>query len=161
MGYGLRLRGGYDLVRVTQIEQQEMKSRLEDYLEVIYHLIHDKGYANTVDIAENLRVKPPTVSSMLQRLAAKDYLVHESYRGIRLTDKGVKVAKSVIARHSIISELLLMLGVENEVAYQDTEGIEHHVQPVTIRRIEGLVDFLRENPKLLRAIRSHIEGRDR
>jgi Mn-dependent DtxR family transcriptional regulator len=132
-------------------------SRLEDYLEVIYHLVQDKGYANTVDIAENLRVKPPTVSSMLQRLAAKDYLVHERYRGIRLTDRGARVAKSVIARHSIVSELLLMLGVEDEVAYQDTEGMEHHIQPATIRKIEGLVDFLRKNPKLLLAIRDHIE----
>ena len=148
---------GDKLARVTQTEQQEEMSRLEDYLEVIYHLIHDKGYAYTVDIAENLRVKPPTVSSMLQRLAAKDYLVHERYRGIRLTDRGARIARSVIARHSIVSELLLMLGVEAEVAYQDTEGIEHHIQPATIRKIEGLVDFLRKNPKLLRAIRDHIE----
>ena len=132
-------------------------SRLEDYLEVIYHLIHDKGYANTVEIAENLRVKPASVSSMLQRLAAKEYLMHERYRGIKLTDKGVKVAKSVIARHSIVAELLSMLGVEDKVAYQDTEGIEHHIQPTTIRKIEGLVDFLRKNPKLLLAIRNHIE----
>jgi Mn-dependent DtxR family transcriptional regulator len=145
------------LARVTQTEQQEEMSRLEDYLEAIYHLIHDKGYANTVDIAESLRVKPPTVSSMLQRLAAKDYLVHERYRGIRLTDKGVKVAKSVIARHSIVSELLSMLGVEDKVAYQDTEGIEHHIQPATIHKIEGLVDFLRKNPKILHTIRDHIE----
>ena len=145
------------MARVTQTEQQEEMSRLEDYLEVIYHLIQDKGYASTVAIAESLRVKPPTVSSMLQRLAAKDYLVHERYRGIKLTDKGARIAKSVIARHSIVSELLLMLGVEDEVAYQDTEGIEHHLQPVTIRKIEGLVDFLRKNPKLLRAIRNHIE----
>jgi Mn-dependent DtxR family transcriptional regulator len=148
---------GNKLVRVTQTEQQEEVSRLEDYLEAIYHLIHDKGYANTIDIAENLRVKPPTVSSMLRRLAAKDYLVHERYRGIRLTDKGAKVARSVIARHSIVSELLSMLGVEDKAAYQDTEGIEHHIQPVTIRKIEGLVDFLRENPKILHAIRHHIE----
>ncbi|MDA4124559.1 MAG: transcriptional regulator MntR [Thaumarchaeota archaeon] len=146
------------MARVTQTEQQEAHSRLEDYLEVIYHLIHDKGYANTVDIAERLGVKPPTVSSMLQRLASREYLVHEPYRGIRLTDKGVRIAKSVIKRHSIISELLLMLGVEDDVAYQDTEGIEHHIQPVTISRIEGLVDFLRKDPKLVRAIRDHIEG---
>ena len=145
------------MARVTQMGQQEEMSRLEDYLEVIYHLIQDKGYASTVAIAESLRVKPPTVSSMLQRLAAKDYLVHERYRGIKLTDKGARIAKSVIARHSIVSELLLMLGVEDEVAYQDTEGIEHHLQPVTIRKVEGLVDFLRKNPKLLRAIRNHIK----
>ena len=142
---------------VTRTEQQEEMSRLEDYLEVIYHLIHDKGYANTVEIAENLRVRPASVSSMLQRLAAKEYLVHERYRGIKLTDKGEKVAKSVIVRHSIVAELLSMLGVEDKVAYQDTEGIEHHIQPATIRKIEGLVDFLRKNPKLLLAVRNHIE----
>ncbi len=145
------------MARASQIEQQEEMSRLEDYLEVIYHLIHDKGYASTVEIAEKLGVKPPTVSSMLQRLAARDYLVHERYRGIRLTEKGEKIARSVIARHSMISELLVMLGVEDKVAYQDTEGIEHHLQPVTISKIKGLVDFLRKNPKLLRAIRNHIE----
>ena len=143
--------------RATPIERQEEMSRLEDYLEVIYHLIHDKGYASTVDIAESLRVKPPTVSSMLQRLAAKAYLVHEPYRGMRLTEKGEHVARSVIARHKTISEFLAMLGVDSRVAYQDTEGIEHHLQPETIRRIEGLVDFLRNNPNLLRSIREHIE----
>jgi len=142
---------------VDQIEQQEEMSRLEDYLEVIYHLIHEKGYASTVAIAESLRVRPPTVSSMLQRLAAKDYLVHEPYRGMRLTEKGAKVAKSVISRHAIVSELLTMLGVDENVAYQDTEGIEHHIQPVTIKKIEGLVGFLRKNPKVLRAIREHTE----
>jgi len=149
--------GGNGLARAAQIEQQEEMTRLEDYLEVIYHLTHDKGYASTVEIAEKLGVKSPTVSSMLQRLAARDYLVHERYRGIRLTEKGEKVGKSVIARHSIISELLLMLGVEDKVAYQDTEGIEHHLQPTTIKRIRGLVDFLRKDPKLLRTIRENME----
>jgi Mn-dependent DtxR family transcriptional regulator len=138
------------------MEQQETP-RLEDYLEVIYHLIHDRGYATTVDIADSLRVKPPTVSGMLQKLDAKGYLVHEPYRGMRLTVKGEKIARSVIARHEIISEFLAQLGVEKNVAYQDTEGIEHHIQPITIYRIERLVDYLRKNPKRLRAIRDHIE----
>jgi len=149
--------GGDGVARATRIEQQEGMTRLEDYLEVIYHLIHDKGYASTVDIAESLQVKPPTVSSMLQRLAAKDYLVHEPYRGMRLTEKGEKIARSVIARHNTVSEFLSMLGVNETVAYQDTEGIEHHLQPETIRRIEGLVDFLRKDPKLQSAIRAYIE----
>jgi Mn-dependent DtxR family transcriptional regulator len=144
------------LPRTAQVNPKET-SRLEDYLETIYHLVHDKGYASTVEIAESLQVKPPTVSIMLQRLDSRGYLVHEPYRGMKLTDKGEKVAKSVIARHEVISELLRMLGVEEKVAYEDTEGIEHHVQPVTMYAIEGLVDFLRKNPTQLRAIRDHIE----
>jgi Mn-dependent DtxR family transcriptional regulator len=131
--------------------------RLEDYLEAIYHLIHDKGYASTVDISDRLEVKPPTVSNMVQKLAKRGYLVHEPYRGMRLTEKGEKIAKSVISRHSIVSEFLSMIGVEDRVAYEDTEGIEHHVQPITIYKLERVVEFLKKNPNYLRALREYTE----
>lgn len=132
--------------------------RLEDYLEAIYHLIHDKGYATTVDISEKLQVKPPTVSSMLQKLSARGYLIHEPYRGMRLTEKGEKVAKSVIRRHGTIEELLSILGVKKEVAYTDAEGAEHNLQPATVERLGRLVKFLKDNPALLEKIRDAIDN---
>ena len=146
------------MTRTAQGDQQGKKtSRLEDYLEAIYHLVHDKGYASTMDIADSLHVKPPTVSSMLQKLRYERLpRARATYRGMKLTAKGEKIAKSVIARHEIILEFLAMLGVEENVAYEDTEGIEHHIQPVTIYTIERLVDFLRKNPEHLRAIRDHV-----
>jgi Mn-dependent DtxR family transcriptional regulator len=144
------------LTRTARDEQHDT-SRLEDYLEAIYHLVQDKGYASTVDIADSLHVKSPSVSSMLQKLHSRGYLVHEPYRGMKLTAEGEKIAKSVIARHEIILEFLAMLGVEKAVAYEDTEGIEHHIQPVTIYTLERLVDFLRKNPEQLRAIRDYVE----
>jgi Mn-dependent DtxR family transcriptional regulator len=125
------------------------KTRLEDYLEAIYHLSKEKGYVSTVDVSTNLSVKPSTVSGMVGRLAKDGYLVHERYRGMRLTDSGSRVARSVIRRHEIIEELLSMLGVSKKVAYEDAEGIEHHVQPVTIEKLERLVVFLRKNPAYL------------
>ncbi|TLY17768.1 MAG: transcriptional regulator, partial [Thaumarchaeota archaeon] len=48
-------------------------------------------------------------------------------------------------------------GVSDDVAYEDTEGIEHHVQPTTIRRIERLAEYLRQNPESLKSIRKFIE----
>ncbi len=132
--------------------------RLEDYLEIIYHLFEEKGYASVVDISDGLEVKPPTVTSMVQKLAKKGYLIHEPYRGMRLTDEGERLARSVISRHKVISEFLSMIGVGDRVAYEDTEGIEHHIQPVTFRKIERLVDFLRKNPEQLRAIRKYVDG---
>lgn len=143
------------MARTAQLKRET--PRLEDYLEAIYHLIHDKGYASTIDISDTLQVKPPTVSSMIQKLANRDYLVREPYRGMRLTAKGERVARSVIERHNVVSELLSMIGVEKRVAHQDTEGIEHHIQPVTIYRIERLVEFLRKNPDLLSEIRDYID----
>jgi Mn-dependent DtxR family transcriptional regulator len=132
--------------------------RLEDYLEAIYSLFEEKGYASTVDISDRLQVRPPTVTSMVQKLAKKGYLTHEPYRGMRLTDRGEKLAKSVVSRHQVISEFLSMIGVGRRVAYQDTEGIEHHIQPVTFRKIERLVEFLRKNPDYLRAVREYVDG---
>lgn len=133
--------------------------RLEDYLEAIFHLIHDKGYASTVEISEKLRVKPPTVSNMLQKLDAGGYLVREPYRGMRLTKKGEDVARSVVRRHGTIEELLYMLGVDRSVAYLDAEGAEHNLQPSTIERLGRLVKFLKNNPTVLDEIRNAIDSR--
>jgi Mn-dependent DtxR family transcriptional regulator len=134
-------------------------SRLEDYLEAIYNLNEEKGYVSAADISDRLGVKPPTVSNMVVNLARKGYLEHERYRGMRLTSSGEKIARSVIKRHQVISEFISMLGVDDQTAYVDTEGIEHHVHPSTLRRLERLADYLRENPQTLRAIQKFIEER--
>ncbi len=143
------------MARSIQLKRET--PRVEDYLEAIYHQIHDKGYATTVDLSDQLRVKPPTVSIMLRKLARDGYLVHEPYRGMRLTEKGERIARSVISRHSVVYEFLSMIGVEAAKAYQDAEGIEHHVQPVTVHRIEGLVEFFRKNPQVLERLTNEVE----
>ncbi len=132
-------------------------SRREDYLEAIYNLNEEKGYVSAADISDRLGVKPPTVSNMVVNLAKDGYLEHERYRGMRLTASGEKIARSVIKRHQVISEFISMLGVDDQTAYVDTEGIEHHVHPSTLRRLERLADYLRENPQALRAIQKFIE----
>jgi len=142
---------------VTLLQSKRDISRLEDYLEAIYNLNEEKGYVSAADISDRLGVKPPTVSSMVVNLAKKGYLEHERYRGMRLTPSGEKVAKSVIKRHQVISGLISMLGVDDRTAYVDTEGIEHHVHPSTLRRFERLAEYLRENPQTLRAIREFVE----
>ncbi|MDG6938763.1 MAG: transcriptional regulator MntR [Nitrososphaerota archaeon] len=132
-------------------------SRLEDYLEAIYNLNSEKGYVNAADVSEKLGVRPPTVSSMVRNLTRKGFLEHERYRGMSLTPAGEKVAKSVIKRHRVISGFISMLGVDEQTAYVDTEGIEHHVHPSTLRRLERLAEYLRENPQTLRAIQDFVE----
>ena len=148
----MRLRG-----LAASLQAKRDISRLEDYLEAIYNLNVEKGYVSAADLSERLAVKPPTVSNMVKNLADKGYLEHERYRGMRLTAAGERVARSVIKRHQIISELITMLGVDDQTAYIDTEGIEHHLHPSTLRRFERLAEYLRENPQTLKAIRSFVE----
>ena len=140
----------------SRLQTQET-SRSEDYLEAVYHLIQEKGYATTVDISDRLQLKPPTVSHMIAKLASKGYLAHVPYRGMKLTSMVEKVARSVIIRHEIISEFRSMTGADRDVAYEDTEGTEHHLQPISIYKIEMLVEYLRENPRQLAEIRDYAE----
>ncbi len=137
---------------------KEETARSEDYLEAVYHLVRERGYATISDISSRLDVKPPTVSDMVSKLTAKGYLRHERYRGMTLTKEGEKLAKSVIKRHSVIAEFLDMLGVDDTVGYEDTEGIEHHLHPATLRRIEKMASYFRKNPKALKALRGYIES---
>lgn len=141
----------------AQAQSRRDVSRLEDYLEAIYNLREEKGYVSAADLSARLGVKPPTVSSMVANLVKKGYLEHERYRGMRLTASGDKVARSVIKRHQVISDLLSMLGVDDRTAYVDTEGIEHHVHPATVRKMEKLAEYLRGNPKTLADLRDSLE----
>jgi len=136
----------------------EETPRSEDYLEAVYHLIQDKGYATTSDISTVLKVKPPTVSNMIGKLASRGYLEYKRYHGMKLTPKGERVAKSVVRRHLVIAEFMSMLGVDDATAFEDTEGIEHHVHPTTIRRLERLAEYLRIHPAALGTIRRYVDS---
>lgn len=61
---------------------------MEDYIEQIYLLIDEKGYARVSDIAEALSVHPSSVTKMVQKLDKDEYLIYEKYRGLVLTTKG-------------------------------------------------------------------------
>ena len=121
-------------------------TRVEDYIEVVYDLIQQKGYARSSDIAERLTVKSPSVTHMLQKLNGMGLIVYERYRGLTLTDKGEEMARFMRHKHATIVEFLQILGVEEKTAKMDAEGIEHHVHKVTIRRIEHLVKFVNTHP---------------
>ncbi|WP_017726989.1 transcriptional regulator MntR [Halalkalibacterium ligniniphilum] len=126
---------------------------MEDYLERIYILIEEKGYARVSDIAEALEVHPSSVTKMVQKLDKSDYLVYERYRGLVLTSKGKKVGKRLVYRHELLEDFLKIIGVDAEYIYQDVEGIEHHLSWDAIDRIGDLVQFFQEDGRRIEALR--------
>src|SRR3712207_695233 len=82
-------------------KKSECTYRMEDYLEIIYELVQHKGYATLVDVAEYLNVRPPSVTTMMRRLDQSGLLNYEKYRGIKLTERGMDVAK-IIDRKSVV-----------------------------------------------------------
>lgn len=98
---------------------------MEDYLERIYELMQEKGYARVSDIASSLDVQPPSVTRMIQKLDEENFVHYEKYRGIVLTAKGEEIGRKIKDRHSALEEFLQILGVEDPaVIHRDVEGIE-------------------------------------
>ena len=129
-------------------------TREEDYLEVIAELVELKGYATALDISRFMNVSPPSVTKMLQKLDEKKYLEYEKYHGINLTNKGKQVADSIRRRHSTLLEFFEILNVGKEIANRDTEGLEHHLNPKTIRQLKKYITFLKSNPKIIKQFRN-------
>ncbi|AIQ64783.1 manganese transport transcriptional regulator [Paenibacillus stellifer] len=125
---------------------------MEDYLERIYKLIDEKGYARVSDIAEGLEVHPSSVTKMIQKLDKDEYLIYEKYRGLVLTTKGKRVGKRLVDRHQLLEEFLAMIGVQEQNIYRDVEGIEHHLSWDSITCIETLVEFFRRDEARLKAL---------
>jgi DtxR family manganese transport transcriptional regulator len=69
---------------------------------------------------------------MLARLAVDGLVSRKPYRGVFLTEAGRKVADESRARHRVVEDFLRSLGVSEEVARIDAEGIEHHVSAETL-----------------------------
>ena len=123
--------------------------RREDYLEIISELVGLKGYATTLDISRHMNVSPPSVTKMLQKLDKDGYLEYEKYHGINLTSKGNQVAEAIRQKHSTLLEIFEILGIKKDIANQDVEGMEHYLNPKTIKRLRKFLVFLKSNPKII------------
>ncbi len=127
---------------------------MEDYIEQIYILIEEKGYARVSDIAENLSVHPSSVTKMVQKLDQEKYLIYEKYRGLVLTPTGKKIGKRLVYRHELLEKMLRLIGVAEENIYRDVEGIEHHLSWNSIDRIGDLVEYFEGSPQRVEDLRA-------
>ena len=132
-----------------QSVRNEHSTRMEDYLEVIAELVELKGYATTLDVSRYMNVSAPSVTKMLKRLDENGFLEYEKYHGINLTQKGSQIAETIRQKHGILVEFFEILGIGHDTANQDAEGVEHHLNPKTIKQLRKFITFLKSNPKVL------------
>lgn len=111
----------------------------EDYVEAIALLIGAAGEARVVDLARCLGVSHVTVVRTVARLQRDKLVTARPYRSIFLTETGQRLADKCRRRHEVVVRFLTSLGVSEEAANADAEGIEHHVGPETLAAFERYV----------------------
>ncbi|MBS1061880.1 manganese-binding transcriptional regulator MntR [Gluconobacter wancherniae] len=113
------------------------KVLVEDYVELISDLLSEGNEARQVDIAGRLGVSQPTVAKMLSRLSTEGFVIQKPYRGVFLTPAGQEMADKARLRHQVVEAFLLALGVSEDNARIDAEGLEHYVGFETLQAFEA------------------------
>ena len=125
--------------RFFQVRYARNTEVAEDYTEMIADLISENGEARSVDLAERFGVTSPTVNSIIRRLVREGLVESKPYRSIFLTKAGKVLASFCKKRHEIVYKFLLAIGVNDEVAKIDAEGLEHHVSKETLKVFEDFI----------------------
>ena len=131
-----------EIVKAVELSESE-----EGYVETIYSLIREHGYARVADIAITLNVKPPSVTNMLQKLDEQKFVTYTRYRGVTLTQKGKSLAETLERRHQALKKFLIMIGVSEENAEKNACEIEHKINRETAEKLTKFVEFVQSAPR--------------
>ena len=116
-----------------------IKESAEDYLEAIFTIKKSKGSVRSIDVANELNVSKPSVSVAMKNFREEGYVTVDEGGFLDLTEKGLIIATKVYERHLIIAKALMLLGVSESVAYEDSCKIEHCISNESFERLK---DFL-------------------
>ncbi len=112
------------------------------YLETILVLSKKMGAVRSIDISEHMGVSKPSVSRAIGLLREGGYIAVDSDGYITLTQSGKDRSEKIYSRHNVITEALIMLGVDAETAAEDACRIEHHISD---RSVEAISKFLKRD----------------
>ena len=109
---------------------------IENYLETIYILSQQQNEVHAIDICSYLSYSRPTVSIVLRQMRENGLVTVDEDNHIHLTEEGKHIAIHIYERHTILSQLLMSLGVSKEVALHDACKIEHDLSDETFDAIK-------------------------
>ena len=113
-----------------KINYSNLMKRLEsqeDYLEKILQLSQEKGVVHAIDIARGLSFSKPSVSIAMNKLKEANYIEINPKGEITLTPSGLTIAEKTLEKHTILTRMLVSLGVDEETAKEDACRMEHDI----------------------------------
>lgn len=112
----------------------------ENYLETILMLSKKQPYVRSIDIANELNFSKPSVSVAMKNLRSSGHILVDDAGHITLTESGLTVAESIFERHKVLSNMLIRLGVDPEVASEDACRIEHVISKESFEAIKTHIE---------------------
>ena len=122
----------------------KIQESAENYLEAILILNKRNGEVHAIDIAAELEFSKPSVSVAMKNLRQKNQITVTDSGFIYLTDSGKEIAEMIYERHRILSELLISLGVPEDIATQDACRIEHVISAESFDAVKKAIRRCRE-----------------
>ena len=115
----------------------KIQESAENYLETILMLKEEKGAVRSIDIARKMDFSKPSISRAMSLLRENGYITMDKEGWLELTDAGRAIAEQVYERHRLLSQWLIALGVEPQVAREDACKIEHDISSQTFECIRA------------------------
>ncbi|MBQ1236593.1 MAG: metal-dependent transcriptional regulator [Oscillospiraceae bacterium] len=111
------------------------------YLETIYVLSKEKNFVRSIDVGEHMGYSKPSVSRAVSTLKKDGYITVGEDGGLQLTEKGLEVAQAMYERHTVLTKLLMGLGVEESVASEDACRMEHVLSEESFAAIKAHMEM--------------------
>ena len=116
------------------------------YLEALYVLSLESDLVRAIDIGDYLGYSKPSVSRALLLLKEEGYVTKDERGFLHLTEKGKQIAESVYDRHTVFTDLFMMMGVDEETANKDACRVEHYIGDITYEAVKAYVKDHNHNP---------------
>ena len=114
----------------------------EMYLEAIHVLSKSSNFVRSIDVSEYLGYSKPSVSRAMGILRNGGYILVEKDGGITLTESGMEIAEKIYARHTLLTELLVHIGVSREVAAEDACKLEHAISDESFEALKKYTEHI-------------------
>ena len=111
----------------------------EMYLEAIHVLTKKNGHVRSIDVSEYLGYSKPSVSRAMGILRSGGYITVEKDGSISLTEAGQEIAEKIYARHTLLTKLLIHIGVSEETAAEDACKLEHAISDESFEALKRYV----------------------
>lgn len=115
----------------------KIQESAENYLEAILMITKQKGSCRSIDIANELGFSKPSVSVAMKNLRENGYIETDQAGNINLLPSGLKIAENMLDRHTTLSNMLMALGVPEEIAVEDACKIEHDLSDESFNAIKN------------------------